>query len=69
MEFTRKARLKECWEKIGKAPIGVKWVDVHKVYAERPDYRCRLVAKEIGHDDGEDVFVAMPPLEAKKILS
>ena len=48
---------KECWEKTGKAPIGVKWVDTNKGDAANPEYRCRLVAKEIKHDEREDWFV------------
>ena len=42
---------KECWEKTGKAPIGVKRVDTNKGDAENPEHRCRLVAKEIKRDE------------------
>ena len=63
-----KRPIKECWEKTGKAPIGVKWVDTNKGDAVNPEYRCRLVAKEIKHDKREDLFVATPLLEAKKLL-
>ena len=52
----------------GKKPIGVRWVDINKGDDQNPDYRSRLVAKEIntGHDD--DLFAATPPIEALKIL-
>ena len=33
-----------------------------------PDYRSRLVAKEINKDNRDDLFAATPPLEALKIL-
>ncbi len=34
----------------------------------RPEYRCRLVAKETKKGKPEDLFAATPPLEAKKVL-
>jgi hypothetical protein len=55
-------------EKAGRKPIGVKWVDVNKGDEGRPEYRSRLVAKEIKKDKREDLFAATPPLEALKIL-
>ncbi len=63
-----KVPIEECWKETGKAPIGVKWVDTNKGDKERPEYRCRLVAKEIKKDKREDLFAATPPLEAKKML-
>ncbi len=44
-------------------------MDTNKGDQERPDYRCRLVAKEIQNDEREDLFAAIPPLSAKKALS
>ena len=38
----------ECWRITGKAPVGVKWIDVNKGDAGEPEYRSRLVAKERG---------------------
>ncbi len=35
---------------------------------EKPEHRCRLVAKEIRKDNREGLFAATPPLEAKKML-
>ena len=52
----------------GKAPIGVRWVDVNKGDSVNPEYRSRLVAKEIKRDNRDDLFAATPPLEAKKML-
>ncbi len=48
-----------------------KWVDVNKGTAERPDVRCRLVARDFKPErekGREDLFAAMPPLEAKRLL-
>ena len=61
--------VQECWDAKGKRPIPVRWVDVDKGFGV---YRSRLVAKDfkprstIG--DREDLFAAMPPLEAVKLL-
>ena len=53
------------------SPIGSRWVDVNKGDGDNPEYRSRLVAKDITHvgDGGEDLFAATPPLEAKKCCS
>ena len=58
----------ECWQVTGKPPIGVRWVDVNKGDEVHPEYRSRLVAKEIKTDNRTDWFAATPPLEAKKLL-
>ena len=61
----------EAWKAIGRAPITAKWVDINKGSKEAPDVRCRLVARDFkpkGAKREWDVFAAMPPLEAKKIL-
>ncbi len=63
-----KKPIKECWEMAGKAPIGVKWVDANKGDKKNPEYRSRLVAKEIKRAKREDSFAASPPLKAKKVL-
>ena len=77
VEFMKKIDLfeevtvEECWRETGKAPIGTKFVDLNKGSSEQPDVRCRLVARDFkpkGEKDREDLFAAMPPLEAKKLL-
>ena len=55
----------ECWEMTGKARIGTRWVDVNKGDETNPEYRSRLVAKEINKGRRDDLFAATPPLEAK----
>ena len=65
------ASIEECVEKTGKRPISTKWVDVNKGTKERPDIRCRLVARDFrtkGEGARDDLFAATPPLEAKRFL-
>ena len=40
----------EALKMTGKPPITVKWVDVDKGDDENPNYRSRLVAREIGRE-------------------
>ena len=65
------ATLEEAREATGRAPISVDWVDVDKGRDRRPDVRSRLVVRDFKvRGDGRefDVFAAMPPLEAKRLL-
>ena len=52
----------ECWEKLGKAPVTVRWVDTMK----SDGVRSRLVARDFksGDKDRDDLFAATPPLES-----
>ena len=63
-----KVPIKQCWDRTGKKPIGVRWVDINKGDDRKPRYRSRLVAKELSLDKRDDLFAATPPLEAKKLL-
>ncbi len=56
----------ECWEKTGKAPVSVRWVDIWKAV----EVRSRLVARDFkgGDKDRDDLFAATPPLESKRLL-
>ena len=62
--------IKECWDKTGKAPITVKWVDVNKGDEKNIIVRSRLCARDFkGNDkDRDDLFAASPPLEANRML-
>jgi hypothetical protein len=59
--------VRECWEKTGKAPVSVRWVDVRKGSGE---VRSRLVARDFkgGEKGRDDLFAATPPLEGKRLL-
>ena len=63
-----KVKEEECWEKTGKAPIRVRWLDINKGDEKNKDYRSRLAAQDFKRDNREDLFAATPPLEAKKWL-
>ena len=57
----------ECEKRTGRGPTAVRWVDV----AKEGGVRSRLAPhnfKAKGERGREDLFAAMPPLEAKKIL-
>ena len=63
------ADLQECFDKKGRGPIGIRWVDVDKGFGV---YRSPLVAKDSKPrskiDDKEGLFAATPPLELVKVL-
>ncbi len=63
-----KVPIEEWWKNARRAAVGVKRADTSKGGKENREYRCRLVAKEIKKDKREDLFAAMPPIEAKKML-
>ena len=56
------------WEATGKKPIAVRWVDINKGDDVNPDYRSRLVAKEINKFTDLSLFAATPPWESIKLL-
>ncbi|CAK0880002.1 unnamed protein product, partial [Prorocentrum cordatum] len=65
----------QAFAETGRPPIPLKWVDTNKGDAERPNYRGRLVVKEIKAKkrpdeqlEASEVFSAMPPLEAMRSL-
>ena len=63
IEYVRKMRLypkapiQECYAKIGKAPITVRWIDINKRDIVNPNHRSRLVAREINMHKRDDLFV------------
>ena len=68
MKFYTKVPTKECLQKTGKQPTSVRWIDIIKGDATNPNYRSRLVAREINIHKRDDLFVPTPPLEALKII-
>ena len=63
-----KVPIAQCWERTGKAPIGVKWVITNKGDRYTYDIRARLVATEINRYKDDQMYAPTPPLEAKKML-
>ena len=60
MDLYTKVPIAECRNKTGKAPISVRWIDINKGDAENPNYRSKLVAREINTHKREDLFAATP---------
>ena len=48
--------------------ISTRWIDINKGDDKKPNYRSRLVGKEIKRDKPLDLFAATPPLEALKAV-
>ena len=47
MKFYDKVPIEQCYAKIGRAPISTRWIDINKGDQSNPNYRSRLVAREI----------------------
>ena len=57
-------------ERQGKPPITVMWLDTNKGDDASPNYRSRLVAREVRKAWESSIFAPTPPLEAlRSILS
>ncbi len=56
-----KVKVEECWRETGKGPVGVEWVDTNKSDEEKPEYRCRFVAKEIQRGQVGGLFCSQAP--------
>ena len=52
----------------GKQPIKIRWIDINKGDEKFPNYRSRLVAKEINRCKSSDMYAATPPLESIKFI-
>ena len=55
---------REKWMKV----ISTRWLDINKGDLEHPDYRARLVGREIKRDKRDDLFAATPPLESLRMV-
>ena len=55
-------------KKMGCKVITTKWVDTNKGDTSRPNYRSRLVGREVKYDKRLDLFSLTPPLETLKFL-
>ena len=55
-------------EAMGFKILTTRWVDTNKGDMQNPDYRSRLVGREIKKDNRLDLFAATPPLEVMKAL-
>ena len=62
--------VKECWDRKGKPPTSIRWVDTDKGNGETWETRSRLVALDFkgGDKDRGFLFADTPPLEAVRML-
>ena len=58
------------YQQTGRAPISVRWVDVNKGDDDMPNYRSRLVARQLKATDhsGQSYFAPAPPIEALRTV-
>ena len=61
-------RVQEAWSRTGRPPISVRWVEVNKGDDEHPNYRSRLVAREIRMAGEDSIFAFTPPLESFRMV-
>ena len=72
MQFFRKMgvyrKMKRADLPPGAKVITTKWVDTNKGSDAEPNYRSRLVGREIKTDERPDLFAATPPLESLRYV-
>ena len=68
MGVYEKVDVKECWNIIGKATIGVRWVDINKGDSANSNYRSRLVAREFNTGACPELYAATPHIECLRIM-
>ena len=68
MGFYTKVPISECFNRTGQKPTSIRWIDLNKGDSVNPNYRSRLVAREINTHKRDDLFAATPPLEALKVI-
>ena len=61
MNVWTKVYREECLRVTGKQPVKLRWIDVSKGDDTCPNYRSRIVAKEIKKDLRPELFAATPP--------
>ena len=64
----KKRPRREAISRSGKPPITVKWIDVNKGDDITPNYRSRLVAREIRRPGEDSIFAPTPPLESLRTV-
>ena len=68
MSVYNKVQVVEVYQTTRKGPMSVRWIDVDKGDVERPNYRSRLVAREINASKRGDSFALTPFLEALEVI-
>ena len=65
--YTRVPRT-TCWEETGRPPIKTGWAETNKGTPEKPNVRCRWVAKDFKREPRPDLYAPMPPIEALRLV-
>ena len=68
MKLYSKVPIAECYHTTHKAPISVRWIDINKGDTECPNYRSRLVAREINTYKRDHLFAVTPSTRGHKIV-
>ena len=68
MQVYKKVPKSKCYQMTGKAPIGVRWIDVNKQDTTNPVYRSRLLGKEFKTSDDMSLYGSPPPIEALQLI-
>ena len=55
-------------KQLGAKMITTRWIDTNKGDDSKPDYRARLVGREIKIDPRPDLFAATPPSESLRMI-
>ena len=63
-----KVPIKECLMKTGIQPINTRWIDINKGDTANPNYRSKLIAREINTHKRDELSATTPPVEALKII-
>ena len=62
----------QCWQETNRPPISLRWVDTNKGTEDQPRIRSRIVVRELACKtqwmEAAELFSAMPPLEALKLM-
>ena len=45
-----KVKEEVCWAKMGKGPVGTRWIDINRGYENNPEHRSRLVAQQVKYN-------------------
>ncbi len=68
MSVWAKRRRSEAFQRMGKAPTSVRWIDTNNGDDNNPEYRSRLVAREIRRRGEDPIFAPTPPMEGLRAI-
>lgn len=68
MSLYEKVLVGQCYTTIGNAPVSIRWIDINTGDQENPNYKSRIVAREINTYRRDDLFAAAPLLEALNVI-